>query len=150
MSCSRRFRDTFFFVVLLPTVLTRFVTTVCLIRLHGGTPGVKRSVGHGLGSLFGSQLRSAMPLFQRGAVALGKKALKTCAHITNAVLSGQNITMAAKHRVADAGKNMLSDLLTPGVPPCKRIKHTVVTKYSREKEDEETSGTKHIRRQVRV
>ena len=34
--------------------------------------GVQYQRGHGLGSLFGSLLRSAMPLIKRGAVALGK------------------------------------------------------------------------------
>ena len=47
--------------------------------------------GHGLGSLFGGLLRSAMPLIKRGAVALGKGALKTGVRIAGDVLSGQNI-----------------------------------------------------------
>ena len=39
--------------------------------------------GHGLGSLFGGLLRSAMPLIKRGAVALGKGALKTGVRIAD-------------------------------------------------------------------
>ena len=78
--------------------------------------GAQYQRGHGLGSLFGSLLRSAMPLIKRGAVALGKGALKTGVRIAGGVLSGQNIKTAAKRRVTDA---LLSGLR---VPPGKRIK----------------------------
>ena len=70
---------------------------------------------HGLGSLFGGLLRSAMPLIKRGAVALGKGTLKTGVRIADDVLSGQSIKRAAKRRVTDTGKTMLRDLLIPGV-----------------------------------
>ena len=82
--------------------------------------GAQYQRGHGLGSLFGGLLRSAMPLIKTGAVALGRGALKTGVHIAGDVLSGQNIKTAAKRRVTDAGRSMLRDL--PGVRPRKRIK----------------------------
>ena len=78
--------------------------------------------GHGLGSLFGGLLRSAIPLIKRGAVALGRGALKTGELIAGDVLSGQNIKTAAKRRVTDAGRSMLRDLEIPGVGSRKRIK----------------------------
>ena len=84
--------------------------------------GAQYQRGHGLGSLFGGLLRSAMPLIKRGAVALGKGALKTGLRIAGDVLSGQNIKKAAKRRVTDAGRSMLPNLEIPGVRPRKRIK----------------------------
>ena len=78
--------------------------------------GAQYQRGHGLGSLFGSLLRSAMPLIKRGAVALGKGALKTGVRIAGDVLSGQNVKTAAKRRVTDA---VLSGIRGP---PGKRIK----------------------------
>ena len=80
--------------------------------------GAQYQRGHGLGSLFGGLFRSAMPLIKRGAVALGKGALKTGVRIAGDVLSGQNIKTAAKRRVTDA---VLSGLRVPP-PPGKRIK----------------------------
>ena len=53
--------------------------------------GAQYQRGHGLGSLFRSLLRSAMPLIKRGAVALGKGALKTGVRIADDVLSGQSL-----------------------------------------------------------
>ena len=95
--------------------------------------GAQYQRGHGLGSLFGGLLRSAMPLIKRGAVALGRGALKTGVRIAGDVLSSQNIKRAAKRRVTDAGRSMLRDL--PGVRPRKRIKRapakTVVTTAKR-------------------
>ena len=84
--------------------------------------GAQYQRGHGLGSLFGGLLRSAMPLIKRGAVALGKGALKTGIRIADDVLSGQNIKTAAKRRITDSGRSMLRTLATPGVRPTKRIK----------------------------
>ena len=78
--------------------------------------GAQYQRGHGLGSLFGSLLRSAMPLIKRGAVALGRGALKTGVRIAGDVLSGQNIKTAAKRRVTDAAISSIR------APPGKRIK----------------------------
>ena len=78
--------------------------------------GAQYQRGHGLGSLFGGLLRSAMPLIKRGAVALGKGALKTGVRIAGDVLSGQNIKTATKRRVTDA---VLSSIRSP---PGKLIK----------------------------
>ena len=80
--------------------------------------GAQCQRGHGLGSLFGSLLRSAMPLIKRGAVALGKGALKTGVRIAGDVLSGQNIKTAAKRRVTDAVMSSIR------APLGKRIKRT--------------------------
>ena len=63
--------------------------------------GARYQRGHGQGSVFGGLLRSAMPLIKKGAMALGKGALKTGIHIADDVLSGQNIKTAAKRRVTD-------------------------------------------------
>ena len=84
--------------------------------------GAQYQRGHGLGSMFGGLLRSAMPLIKRGAVALGRGALKTGVRIAGDVLSGQNIKTAAKRRVTDAGRSMLRNFDFPGVRPRKRIK----------------------------
>ena len=84
--------------------------------------GVAYHRGHGLGSLFGGLLRSAMPLIKRGAVALGRGALKTGVRIAGDFLSGENIKTTAKRRVTDAGRTILRGLVIPGVRPRKRIK----------------------------
>ena len=97
--------------------------------------------GHGLGSLFGGLLRIAMPLIKRGAVALGKGALKTGVRIADDVLSGQSIKRAAKRRVTDTGKTMLRGLLIPGVRSRKRIKHTSAKKVG-------TTATRQRKRQT--
>ena len=90
--------------------------------------GARYLPGHGLGSLFGGLLRSAIPLTKRGAVALGRGALKTGVRIADDFLSRQSIKKAAKRRVADAGKNLSSGLLTTGVRPRKRIKRASAKK----------------------
>ena len=76
--------------------------------------GAQYQRGHGLGSLFGGLLRSAMPLIKRGAVALGKGALKTGVRIAD--------------DVADAGRNLMRGLLAPGVRARKRIKRAPAKK----------------------
>ena len=83
---------------------------------------------HGLGSLFSGLLRSAMPLIKRGALALGKGALKTGVRIPDDVMSGQSIKTATKRRVANAGRNLMHGLVVPGVRPRKRIKRAPAKK----------------------
>ena len=63
--------------------------------------GARYQRGHGLGSLFGGLLRSAMPLIER---ALGKGALKTGVRIADDVLSGQSI----KRQPNDASRMLVS------------------------------------------
>ena len=103
--------------------------------------GAQYQRGHGLGSLFGGLLRSAMPLIKRGAVALGKGALKTGVRIADDVMSGQSIKKAPKRRVADAGRSMMYRLFTPGVRPRKSIKHAPAKKGV-------TSATRRGKRQT--
>ena len=73
-----------------------------------------------------------MPLIKRGAVALGRGALKTGVRITDDVLSGQSVKKAAKRCVTDAGKNLMRDLLTPGVRPYKMRAREERSHYSDE------------------
>ena len=96
---------------------------------------------HGLGSLFGGMLRSAMPLIKRGAVALGRGALKSGVRIAGDVVPGQNIKTAAKRRVMDAGRTMLRGLGIPGVRPRKRIKRAPAKKGG-------TTATRQRKRQT--
>ena len=65
--------------------------------------GTQYQRGHGLGSLFGGLLRSAMPLIKRGAVPLGKGALKTGVRRADGVMSGQSI----KKRPNDASRMLV-------------------------------------------
>ena len=103
--------------------------------------GAPYKQGHGLSNLFGGLLRSVMPLIRRGAMNLGKGALKTGVRIADDVLSGQSIKRAAKRRVTDTGKTMLRDLLIPGVRPRKLIKHTSAKKGG-------TTATRQRKRQT--
>ena len=68
-------------------------------------------VQRGLGSLFGGLIRSAMPLIKRGALALGKGALKTGLGVAGDVLSGQSIKSSAKSRLKETGKDMIGKVL---------------------------------------
>ena len=69
-----------------------------------------------------------MPLIKRGAVALGKGALKTGVRIADDVISGHSIKKATKRRVTDAGRNLMRGLLAPGVRARKRIKRAPAKK----------------------
>ena len=96
--------------------------------------GAQYQRGHGLGNLFGGLLRSAMPLIKsmplikRGAVALGRGALKTGVRTADDVMSGQSIKTATKRCLTDAGRSVMRGLLAPGVRPRKRIKHALAKK----------------------
>ena len=76
------------------------------IQVGGVLPyftGARVQRGHGFGSLFSGLLRSVAPLIKRGALALGKRALKTGGQIAGDVVAGQNIKKAKKRRATAAG-----------------------------------------------
>ncbi len=62
--------------------------------------------GYGLGNIFGSLFRRAIPLLKQGANILGKQALTTGGHILDDALSGKNIKKAAKDRLKQGGKDL--------------------------------------------
>jgi hypothetical protein len=49
--------------------------------------GTRYQRGHGLGSIFGSLFKSAVPLLKRGAKTLGREALKTGLNLASAVFT---------------------------------------------------------------
>ena len=80
----------------------------------GGIPvfeGARYQRGYGLGSIFGSLFKSAIPLLKSGAKSLGKEALKTGVAIGQDVLSGENIKTASKRRVRQSAKKVAQNSL---------------------------------------
>ena len=96
--------------------------------------GARVQRGHGLGSLFGGLIRSAMPLIKRGALALGKRALKTGLGVAGDVLSGQSIKSSAKRRLKETGKDMVSKMLgsrAHGPPGIRLVRRSIKRKPTR-------------------
>lgn len=74
--------------------------------------GAKTQIGYGLGGIFGSLLKAALPVIKRGATSLGKTAIKTGINIAKDGLSGKNIKQAVSKNLKEAGKDVLSDSLS--------------------------------------
>ena len=94
--------------------------------------GARVQRGHGFGNLFSGLLRSVAPLIQRGAVALGKRALTKGAQIAGDVVAGKSVKKAAKRRATAAGRDLMQSLLnTPPLPGkrVKRIKRTAPRRH---------------------
>lgn len=68
--------------------------------------GRRRQRGYGLGSVFSSLFRRVAPLLKRGAMTLGKQALKTGVNVANDVLQGDNIGEAFKNRATASAKRL--------------------------------------------
>ena len=106
-------------------------------QVGGGLPvfvGARVQRGHGLGSLFGGLIRSAMPLIKRGALALGKGALKTGLGVAGDVLSGQSIKSSAKRRLKETGKDMVGKMLgssAHGPPGIRLVRRSIKRKPMR-------------------
>ena len=82
--------------------------------------GTRYQRGHGLGSIFGSLFKSAVPLLKRGAKTLGREALKTGLNLASDVMEGQNVTQAAKSRLKSTGQNLLQKAMDTVGPPGER------------------------------
>ena len=94
--------------VLVPNV--KQLTDHCLRQQHGGNivgfRGARIQRGYGIGGIFKSLARIAIPLFKRGAKAVGKRALQAATEVGQDVLEGKNVIESAKSR----GKQAAGDV----------------------------------------
>ena len=94
--------------VLVPNV--KQLTDHYLRQQHGGNivgfrvARIQR--GYGIGGIFKNLARIAIPLFKRGAKAVGKRALKAATEVGQDVLEGKDVIKSAKSR----GKQAVSDM----------------------------------------
>lgn len=63
--------------------------------------------GHGLGNVFSSLMKVAMPLVKQGAKSLGQTALKTGLNIAKDTLSGGNFKTSLSNHMKNAGHELL-------------------------------------------
>ena len=89
--------------VLMPDV--KQLTDHYLTQQHGGNIvgflGGRMESGYGIGDTSKSLARIAIPLFKRGAKAVGKKALKAATDVGQDVLEGKNVLKSSKSRGSD-------------------------------------------------
>ena len=76
------------------------------MAFYRGSPRIQR--GYGLGGLLGGLFRSAIPFLKKGAAAIGKQALQTGMEIADDVMGGQNVKTAAKRRMKQAGRQLVT------------------------------------------
>jgi len=79
----------------------------------GGIPvfyGRKSQSGHGLGQIFSSLGRVALPFFKTAASYLGRKAVDTGKQILGDVIGGRNFKESLTERLKDTGRSVLSDV----------------------------------------
>ncbi len=73
--------------------------------------GAAYQQGHGLGSLFSSLARFAVPLLKRGAKYLGRHALNTGVQVARDVLEDRrNWRDSAKHRLRSTANTIMEDV----------------------------------------
>ena len=63
-----------------------------------GFRGARIQKGYGIGGIFKSLARIAIPLFKRGAKAIGKRALQAATEVGQDVLEVKNVIESAKSR----------------------------------------------------
>ena len=79
----------------------------------GGIPvfyGRRSQSGHGIGQIFSSLGRVALPFIKSAASYLGRKAVDTGKHILGDVIGGRNFKESLKERLKDTGMTVLSDV----------------------------------------
>lgn len=68
--------------------------------------------GYGFGGLFRSLFRAAVPLFKSGAKAVGKQLFHSGVNVLSDLSRGENIKVAAKRRLKEAGQNLTDKAAT--------------------------------------
>ena len=81
-----------------------------------GFRGARFQRGYGIGSIFKSLARYAIPLFKQGAKVVGKRALQAAIEVGQDLLQGKNVKEAFKSRgkqaASDIAKNAAKKVMT--------------------------------------
>ena len=75
-----------------------------------GFRGTRMQRGYGIGGIFRSLARFAMPLFKKSAESVGKRALKAATEVGRDVLDGKSFKESTKSR----GREVFKDLANQG------------------------------------
>jgi len=82
--------------------------------------GGKYQRGHGLGNIFGSLFRSALPMLKSVGKKIGKQALTSGARFASDIIGGDDFKTAAKRRAKEGGLSFLRDVAGGSGPPPKK------------------------------
>lgn len=74
--------------------------------------GTTLQKGYGFGGLFRSLFRAAVPLFKSGAKAVGRQLFHSGVNVLNDLSRGDDIKVAAKRRLKEAGQNLTDKAAT--------------------------------------
>lgn len=74
--------------------------------------GTTLQKGYGLGGVFRSLFRAAVPLFKSGAKTVGKQLFSSGLDLLNDVSRGENVKVAAKRRLKEAGQTLTDKAAT--------------------------------------
>lgn len=74
--------------------------------------GAAYQKGYGLGGMFRSLFRAAVPLFKSGAKVVGKQLFHSGVDVLNDMSRGENIKVSAKKRFKEAGHNLTDKATT--------------------------------------
>ena len=84
--------------------------------------GGKYQRGHGLGNIFGSLFRTALPMLKSVGKKIGKQALTSGARFASDILGGDDVKTATKRRAKEGGLSFLRDIAGGSEPPRKKKK----------------------------
>lgn len=70
--------------------------------------GSKYQRGYGLGNIFSSLLKTAIPLVKKGALSLGRTALQTGVQIAKDGLEGKDIKTSMRRNLKSAGRQVIT------------------------------------------
>lgn len=73
------------------------------LSYYSGSPYQK---GYGIGAIFRSLFRTAVPLLKSGAKAIGKQLMSSGLHTLNDISRGDDVKTAVKRRMKEAGKQL--------------------------------------------
>lgn len=71
--------------------------------------------GYGLGGIFTSLAKSALPLLKKGAMALGKTALQTGVKLAQDRLAGKDMRHTTRDHLASFGSSLISNYKKSGI-----------------------------------
>lgn len=91
-----------------------YAQTGGMVPVFSGAPYQK---GFGLGNVLAGLMKAALPIVKKGAVSLGKTALRTGLKTARDAIGGKNLKSAFLNNVRDAGSEVLNNSVNYALSP---------------------------------
>lgn len=111
--------------------------------------GSRFQKGYGIGSMLSGLFRSALPVIKRGAVSLGKTALRRGLNIAQDAITGKSLKQSVANNLREAGSELIGNLASETLTSSRSKQGISKKRRSQKRSSSKASKKRGAKRQKR-